>query len=282
MYFDGERLVDGAGAPLDWPALSVIGDPVAHSLSPALHAAALQARDIQSRYEAIRVAGPSLALALEAARAAGVRGLNLTLPLKEAVLELGVARTDECERIGAANTLVLRRGDWMAHNTDARGLAMALQRALGASLGAALRRCVILGAGGAARATAHALQGLGAGEVLIAAREVSRADWARDFGGRSCVLGDLDTSRATLVINCTPLGLDPADPPPIDPGALDPDAHLMDLTYGDQPSALLSQFAGRGQDGRAMLVAQAALSFSVWYGALPPLPQMAAAIGMDW
>ena len=80
----------------------------------------------------------------------------------------------------------------------------------------------------------------------------------------------------------SPLGLERGDPAPVEVSRLDRSAYVLDLTYGEEPSKLLSSFPGRGQDGRAMLVAQAALAFSVWYGALPPLTEMAAAIGMDW
>lgn len=267
---------------MEWPELAVLGDPVGHSLSPRLHTAALKARDIDARYEAIRVPRAELASSLEAASRAGVRGLNLTLPLKQDALGLVARRTEECTRIGAANTLVLRRGEWMAHNTDARGLAMALERELGSTMGQQLRRCLIVGAGGAARAAAHALQALGAGRVEISARDLSRAEWAANFGAESVAPDAVDLPALSLIINCTPLGLDPDDPAPVDVSRLDASAYVLDLTYGATPSALLSSFPGRGQDGRAMLVAQAALSFSVWYGALPPLVAMAATVGLDW
>lgn len=282
MHFDVRRgLCDGdAGCP--WPELAVLGDPVAHSLSPALHNAALDARRIPGVYRAVRVAPTDLGPALEAASAAGVRGLNLTLPHKEAALALISRRSDECDRIGATNTLVMRGGVWMAHNTDARGLAMALQRALGAGLPRYLHRSVILGTGGAARAAAHALEGLGAREIVVAGRHPERATWAADCSALACAWEDAPVGTATLVLNCTPLGLRRADPPPLEPASIHPDAHLVDLTYSEAPSALRAGFPGQSQDGRPMLVAQAALAFSVWFGALPPLVEMAAAIGMDW
>ena len=275
-------LIAPDGTPKDWPELAVLGDPVSHSLSPKLHAAALQVRGIESRYEAIHVERTELRSALEAAAHAGVRGLNLTLPLKQDVLDLVGRRTEECTRIGAVNTLVLRHGEWMAHNTDARGLAMALERELGSALSGQLRRCLIVGAGGSARAAAHALQALGAGKLDIAARNPARADWAKDFGARVVTPDAAELRTQTLIVNCTPLGLERGDPPPVEVSRIDHSAYVMDLTYGATKSTLLSSFPGRGQDGRAMLVAQAALAFSDWYCALPPLVEMAAAIGMDW
>jgi shikimate dehydrogenase len=278
----GGRLLAIDGSEEQWPALAVLGDPVAHSLSPKLHAAALGKRGIDSSYEAIRVERSELASSLEAAARAGVRGLNLTLPLKQDALGLVARRTEECTRIGAANTLVLRGGEWMAHNTDARGLAMALERELGSMLRGQLRRCLIVGAGGSARAAACALEALGAGQMEIVARDPARAAWAHDFGARVIPPDAAELSVQTLIVNCTPLGLQPDDPSPVDVSRIDHSAHVLDLTYGATPSILLSSFRGRGQDGRAMLVAQAALAFSIWYGALPPLVEMAAAIGMDW
>jgi len=276
------RLSAPDGSAREWPTLAVLGDPVTHSLSPKLHAAALRERGIEARYEAIRVESSELGSSLEAAALAGVRGLNLTLPLKQDVLDLVARRTEECTRIGAANTLVLRHGEWMAHNTDARGLAMALERELGSALNGQLRRCLIVGAGGSARAAAYALQALGAGRLDVLARNPARVGWTHDFGARVIGPDAAELSAQTLIVNCTPLGLQRSDSAPVDVSRIDHSAYILDLTYGTAPSMLLSSFRGRGQDGRAMLVAQAALAFSVWYGALPPLVEMAAAIGIDW
>jgi shikimate dehydrogenase len=281
-HFSDGCLRDADGSERQWPELAVLGDPVAHSLSPRLHAAALEARGIDARYEAIRVSRAELAAALESAQSAAVRGLNLTLPLKECALPLVRRCTDEVERIGAANTLALRRGIWTAHNTDARGLAMALERGLGGGLSRALRRCIVIGSGGSARAAVVALEGLGAGSVEVSARNPSRAAWASDLGVGVRALDHVDPAGSTLIVNCTPLGLDPDDPPPIAVNRLDRGTYVLDLTYGASPSALLRASSGNGQDGRAMLVAQAALAFSVWYGELPPLAEMAAAIGLQW
>lgn len=276
------QLLGSGGDEVPWPDLALFGDPVAHSLSPRLHAAALAARGIEARYAAVRVSIGDLSDALAAALAAGTRGLNLTVPLKERGFAEASRATDECRRIAAANTMVLRSGGWMAHNTDARGLAMALERALSAGMSAQLRHCMIIGSGGSARAAASALQALGAAKITVAARSEERARWCTGFGAVFEPLADVEPGSATLLVNCTPVGLEPDHAPPVDPTRLDPDAYVLDLTYADRPSRLLAGFSGRGQDGRAMLVAQAALAFSAWYGALPPLAEMASAIGIDW
>lgn len=271
---------DGADSP--WPQFAVLGDPVGHSLSPRLHAAALAARGIDATYRAVRVAPADLADALAVAIEHGARGLNLTVPHKESGLDLVARATDECRHIGAANTLVARAGTWIAHNTDARGMAMSLDRAMGAQLSGHLRECVLIGAGGAARAAAAALEGLGARRITVAARRPDRAAWCARFHASAVALDEAEFRTATLVVNCTPAGLDPDDDPPVDPARLNRDAYVLDLTYADRPSRLLREFGGRGQDGRGMLIAQAALAFSVWFGALPPVAEMAAAIGLDW
>lgn len=276
------RLTGPDGVVRAWPELAVLGDPVDHSLSPVLHAAALEARKIRAEYAAITVSADELSGALAAARDSGARGVNLTLPLKSAALERVRRRTEEVERIGAANTLQLRHGEWVAHNTDARGLAMALERSLGRGLRRQLGQAVIVGSGGAARAAAHALEALGARDIRILARNPERARWAESFGARVQALSGFDATTASLVVNCTPLGLDPSDESPVDTRHCPKSCFLVDLTYSDRPSRFLSDSVAPGIDGRPMLVAQAALSFAVWYGALPPLTEMAAAIGLRW
>jgi shikimate dehydrogenase len=271
--FAAGRLRGPDGEDFAWPELAVLGDPVEHSASPVLHGAALKARGIEAHYRAIRVALPDLAEALSSAADAGVRGLNLTLPLKSAGLASVGRRTEECRRIGAANTLVQRGGIWTAHNTDSRGMAMALERSLGSGLSGQIRDCVILGAGGAARAAAAA---------FIAARIAERARWAEEFGAGVSTLEDAAIERATFVVNCTPLGLDPEGAAPVDPRRIRADAYVLDMTYSARPSRLLAESRAPGEDGRAMLVAQAALAFSIWYGALPPVREMAAVLEIDW
>jgi shikimate dehydrogenase len=276
------RLRGPDGHEVAWPELAVLGDPVSHSLSPQLHGAALAERGIDAAYGAIRVAADDLAAALGAAHAAGVRGLNLTLPLKEVALRCVSRATDECARVGAANTLVRRPEGWMAHNTDARGMAMALERELRGGLSAQLSSCVVLGSGGSARAALVALESLGARAVTVAARNLAGAAWAEGFGAKAEDVAEVDAGGFSLIVNCTPLGLDPEDPPPVPPDRIRPDAYVLDLTYAARPSRLLRESAAPGQDGRAMLVAQAALAFSIWYGALPPLDRMAESIGLRW
>lgn len=285
LRFDGRRLVDDADQEVVWPELAVLGSPVAHSSSPRLHAAALAEIGVDHRYRAVQCEADGLRAALEDAHAGGVRGLNLTLPHKEAALAWCARVSSEAQEIGAANTLVRLDEGWMAHNTDARGLAMALQRALGAGLEAATRRVAVLGAGGAARAAVQCLRALGAREIRVVARRPERAAWSIARGAEVLAWRAESLEGVTLLLDATPLGLDPRDPLPLPLEGLRPGALVMDLVYGPAPSALLREASRLGlahQDGSRMLVGQAALAFGMWYGGLPPVEAMARAVGLDW
>lgn len=290
MGFEVLRFQEGAlrgadDAIVAWPELAVLGDPVAHSLSPILHTAALEQRGIDARYRAVQVTSGDLEAALADAVSSGVRGLNLTLPHKEQAIALCAYVSDEVQEIGATNTLVRRDATWRAHNTDARGLALALQSWRGRGLTRSLGRVVIVGAGGAARAAVVCARALGARRVEVHSRRPERAQWAEELGAEVRLLDATARLEATLVIQCTPLGLDPArDPSPIAADALPTDAIAVDTTYADRPSAFLRDATARGVDcidGRGMLVGQAALAFSMWFGAQPPLETMARAIGLS-
>lgn len=286
LRFDDGALRDPSGAPTAWPELAVLGDPVAHSLSPVLHTAALQERGLPLRYRAVHVTAGALAEALEAAARGGMRGCNLTVPHKETAIALCDHVSDEVREIGATNTLVRRDGAWHGHNTDARGLALALQMWRGRRLGRAVGHVAVIGSGGAARATVVAARALGARRIDVYARDPKRAAWAENLGATVRSLDANSAPHATLVVQCTPLGLDPAhDPSPVRLDGLDADAIVVDLTYGDEASAFLREARARGveaADGRGMLVGQAALAFSMWFGAQPPVATMAASLGLDF
>lgn len=286
LVFARGRLTDATGAPAEWPDLAVLGDPVAHSASPRLHATALRARGLDHEYAAIRVSADELGACLEAAGHHGVLGLNLTVPHKEHGLELCDHVSDEAREIGAANTLVRRRERWYAHNTDARGLALALQSWRGRRLGAVLEHVVVVGSGGAARAAVVCARALGARRIRVLARHPERADWAASMGAVVEALPERAPATATLVLQCTPLGLDPGhDPSPLSLEAVASTAAAVDLTYADRPSAFLREADARGIDaidGRRMLVAQAALAFSMWFGAQPPVEAMGRVFDLDF
>jgi shikimate dehydrogenase len=264
-----------------WPLLALLGDPVAHSLSPLLHEAALSAAKIEGSYRCVRVSATDLSICLDAARAASVAGLNVTLPHKERALQLCAKQSPLAARVGAANTLVPLSEGWEAHNTDVGGLQDALRQQFAQQEWS--RECAIVGAGGAARAAVVALQELGATRIRVLARDLARASWVERLGVSVEALADAPLQSLSLLIQATPLGLLPQDPSPIDPQRLPAGCALMDLCYGAAPSRLLRAHRGRGPvaDGRSMLCAQAQRAFRLWFpgsrpeasmlNALPPL-----------
>src|SRR5579885_1485279 len=252
----------------------VLGDPVDHSLSPAMHNAAFAAAGLPHLYLRYRVGVRALPAALAEARRLGMGGLNLTVPLKEAALPLLDALTPEAARIGAVNTIVARGRRLVGDNTDARGFLRALRgrvRLRGA-------RAVVIGAGGAARAVGAALVAGGARAVVVANRTVARPE-AR-AAPLAALAGRTLLADATLVVNTTSaglagggLGLRPTTSPP---GCL-----FVDLVYGTRPTPFLAAAARAGRpiaDGTRMLLHQGALAFEAWTGRRAPLGAMARAL----
>lgn len=282
LRFAGGTLVDASGAQVPWPRLALLGHPVGHSLSPVLHRAALRLRGIEGDYRTVDVEPAELGACLGLALAERVEGLNLTVPHKVRALDHVARASEECRTIGAANTLVARDAEWTAHNTDARGLALALERARGRSLPQTVRRVSVIGAGGAARAAVQAMAALGSKEIRVLARDPGRAAWARVAGVKVLDLESHSLRGSTLLLQCTPLGLCPErDPSPVSLAEVDAECFAMDLTYADAPSAFLREAVARGcetDNGLSMLVAQAGLAFSMWFGTLPPLDAMRAAL----
>jgi len=269
---------------------AVLGDPIAHSLSPVMHQAslallapthpALRGR----RYHRILVHPDELPKALEHLRLMGCAGLNLTVPHKVAGLALAQEVDLSAADCGATNTLVPVARGWRALNTDGAGFAEALLEQSGA--GPERRPIVILGAGGAARAVAFACLRLGCASLLILNRgEERRAELAKALADPRVQHGPLEGAALpanAVVVNCTSLGLKPEDPAPIDTALLQPGMFVLDTTYGAAPSALVSAARSRkvgACDGRPMLRWQGALAFRAWTGVLPPIHAMAKALG---
>jgi shikimate dehydrogenase len=265
----------------------VLGDPVDHSLSPAMHNAAFAATDLPHLYLRFRVPPESLQQALAEARRFGMGGLNLTVPLKEAALPLVDDVTDEARRIGAVNTIRFDDGRLCGDNTDARGFL----RALAGRVRLEGAHVVIIGAGGSARAVGTALATAGVSHVTIANRTIGRAsELARALEG----LGTLQASAtgldsledgfglgdARLVVNTTSVGLG-SDPIPVRHGATPHDCTFMDLVYGTHPTPFLRAAARarrRTLDGSDMLLHQGALAFEAWTGRPAPLAAMRSAL----
>ena len=258
----------------------VIGAPVRHSLSPALHNAAFEARGLDWAYVAFEVAPGHAGDALLGMRALGIEGLSVTMPHKTDVA-MGVDRcTTTAARLQAVNTVRrLADGDLEGHNTDGDGFLAALRDAGADPTG---RRVVLLGAGGAGRALALALGHAGAAEVAVVNRSPHPAATAAGLAGPKGRVGvPADVATADLIVNATPVGMgDSAGVLPLDPALLHAGQVVADIVMHPLDTALLQAARRAGAtavDGLGMLVHQAALAFTLWTGADAPVAAMRAA-----
>lgn len=266
-----------ASLPVRVPLAGVIGWPVAHSRSPALHGHWLRRYGLAGHYVPLAVRPEHLAQVLHALPRAGFVGVNVTIPHKEAVLALADAVTDRAALIGAANTLIFRpEGGIHADNTDGYGFTASLmQQAPGWRPAAG--PAAVIGAGGAARAVVTALLDCGVPEVRIVNRTRHRADRIKaDFGARVAVgdwtrIGDMLDGAAT-VVNSTSMGMKGGPPLDLPLDALSPGALVTDLVYTPLDTDFLRAARARGcttVDGLGMLLHQAAPGFERWFGVRP-------------
>jgi shikimate dehydrogenase len=257
----------------------IIGSPVRHSLSPAMHNAAFAACGIDWVFFAFEVARGDARRALEGMRSLGLSGLSVTMPHKGDVAWLVDDPSPTVERLGAANTVVHTDGRLAAENTDGAGFVDALQLDHDVNLDGA--SVAVVGAGGAARAVILALAEAGCAELVVVNRTVSTAEVAAGLAGPIGRAGALaDVAAADVVINATPLGMDSADALPLDPDRLEPHQVVADLVYHPRRTPLLEAAAARGcltVDGVGMLVHQGAKQFELWTGVEAPVTVMRAA-----
>ena len=275
------------------PRLAVLGHPISHSRSPAMHTAALAELGLARKwsYEAIEVAPEHFAELVASLPGDGFAGVNVTVPHKLAALALATEASAAAREIGAANTLSFRRRGVVAENTDAAGIIAAIAAPV------ADRRALVLGAGGSARAAVWALRNAGA-EVSIWNRTAAKAE------ALASELGVAHEQRATSTSNeptpSTPhRRLRPArqrhdrwasprqasDQPrradlkalPFDADSIDARQVVVDLVYGSHETALASCARERGAsviDGLEVLVHQGAASLRIWTGLDPPIETM--------
>jgi shikimate dehydrogenase len=258
--------------------LGVLGWPVAHSRSPAMHNAALRAVGLHDwHYQRLPVPAELFGETVVALPGAGFVGANVTIPHKEAALAAADEATETATAVGAANTLTFADGTIAADNTDVHGLLAALGDLRP-------RTALVLGAGGSARAAAYALARAGADVAL----------WNRTRGRAEALAADLDVrvvdapSPAEILVNCTSVGL--ADPSrtfkdlPLTADGIGEYACVVDLVYRTGGTLLVQEARRRGSrtiDGLEVLVRQGALSFEAWTGRTAPLDVMRAAARDD-
>jgi shikimate dehydrogenase len=259
------------------PRLAVLGYPVAHSRSPAMHNAALAELALAEEwsYEAIEVAPDAFEARVRAMPGEGFVGANVTVPHKGAALGLADELSETAREIGAANTLVFADGEVRAENTDADGLL----RALPAS--PADRRALVLGAGGAARAVVWALLREGADVGVWNRTELRSRHLCEELGGE--MAAEPDQASYELIVNTTAVGLageDQFSELPLVREGFEARQTVIDMVYGGEPTALLQAAAEAGAttvDGIEVLVHQGALSLEIWTGRPAPLDTMRTA-----
>ncbi len=263
------------------PLAAVLGHPIAHSRSPALHGYWLKRYGIPGHYIPIDIAPVDLPRLIRTLPALGFVGCNVTIPHKEAILQIADIVTDRAALIGAANTLIFRKdGKIHADNTDGSGFIANL-RQNAPDWKPASGPAVVLGAGGAARAVVAALIEVGVPEIRLANRTRPRADALRsDFGAKVHVhewvqAGNLMDDAAT-VINTTSLGMTGKADFRIPLDRINPHAVCNDLVYTPLKTQFLIEAEARGctvVDGLGMLLHQAAPGFERWFGLRPEVDE---------
>lgn len=263
---------------------AVIGDPVEHSMSPAMHNAAYAALWMDRVYLAFHVTRENFAAALRAIPPLGILGVNLTVPHKEAAARMLKTLSAEAKLLRAANCVVNDRGKLRGDNTDARGLEHDL-RVLGVDIRS--RLAIVIGAGGAAAASILACSRLGAARIVVANRTRSRAaNLARRFQspnssrrielsahGLDALTDASILSDAALVLNATSMGLTTGAFAPLDYAATSSQCFFYDLIYRAEPTPFLREAIGLDRshaDGAGMLINQGELAFELFNGVAPP------------
>ena len=265
----------------------IIGDPIEHTMSPVMHNAAFRQMGVDYLYVPFKVKQGELAKAIDGVRALNIRGLNVTIPHKVAVIQFLDKLDHLAERIGAVNTIVNNDGVLMGYNTDGAGFLQAL---LEGGIEPQEKKVVILGAGGASRAISFSLADRGAHLVIL--NRALELDWAEELASRisqtfSKEVEALELNRenlarvldrANIVVNATSVGMTPnIDETPVTSDLLKPDLTVFDIVYNPIKTRLLREAEAAGArtiSGLDMLVWQGALAFEKWTGLKAPVELM--------
>ncbi len=268
-------------------ALAIFGDPVGHSISPPMQGAALRELGIDMVYMAFQVAPAALGSAVEAIRALGIRGVNITIPHKERVMEF-LDDLDETARVlGAVNTIVNNNGTLRGYNTDAGGFITSLEGETGFTPSG--RAALVVGAGGAARAVVYGLAAGRASSIIIANRTARRAEALAEALARVCPGVEIKAAAldsiemegylegADLLVNATSLGMGAEGRLGLPMRLLNKKAVVSDIVYTPMETELIKEARALGlltHGGLGMLVGQGAKSFEIWTGKKAPVEVM--------
>ncbi len=267
---------------------AVIGNPVRHSLSPPIHNAGFRALDLDWVYVAFDIAPGRAADAVAAMRALHLGGLSVTMPHKADIAASLDRLTPQARMLGAVNCVAWDQGELVGHNTDGGGFVDSLEHETGTAVSG--RRCLVVGAGGAARAVVLALAESGAAEVAVLNRTRRKAHAAAELAGPAGRVGTVaDISAADIVINATSVGMDGtggAGRLPLPQDQLRAGQIVADLVYHPFTTPLMVAARAAGATvigGVGMLVHQAARQFELWTGHAAPVQAMgdAAAAAID-
>jgi len=261
----------------------VIGNPIAHSKSPLIHAAFAAATGQDLQYERCLAPLEGFETTVRDLIKQGYRGANVTVPFKLEAARLATRLGPRAQAAGAVNTLIFADGEIVGDNTDGPGLVADIVRNAGVPLGG--KRILLLGAGGAARGALLPLLSEDPRQIVIANRTLATAEQlVADFAAHADRLaatgfGDVDGSF-DVVINATSASL-AADVPPVAPSVFGPGVLALDMMYGNEPTVFMDFAASHGagvRDGLGMLVEQAAEAFLLWRGVRPETGAVLAAM----
>ena len=263
----------------------LLGAPIAHSASPAMHERAAEALGLRCHYQLIEIAGAGrdeLKLLLEGVRRLGFAGINVTFPYKEAVIELLDEMSTGAAQIGAVNTVVVHDGRLTGHNTDTSGFARAITPLVAASSHGAV---ALIGAGGVGKAIAFALAGLGVSELRIFDSEHAKAERLAaqiEGRGKTYVAQSVEDALrdAAGLINASPVGMLPNRNSPVPDHLLHPGLWVADAVYSPLWTPLLTAAKAEGaavMTGRDLAIYQAADAFKLFTGMTPSATEMGIA-----
>jgi 3-dehydroquinate dehydratase/shikimate dehydrogenase len=283
-FEDMKQVYHYEGINGDTAVFGVLGDPVAHSLSPLIHNTAFRHAGVNAVYLPFRVPRGDLAGFLQDFDGIPVQGYSVTIPHKETAAQIAKERDPTAERTQAANTLVRRReGGFIAYNTDYQAALDSLAAHLPQQPGdpspsVHSRTALVLGAGGVARAVAHALHREGANVTLVNRTPEKAHRLAEEVGCRTLEWGGRHSVICDTLVNCTSVGMHPnVDETPIHHGFLKPGLVVFDTVYTPEQTLLVKEARARGCHvitGVDMFVRQAALQFRLFTGQEPPMEMM--------
>ena len=262
---------------------AVIGDPVHHSLSPIIYNAAFEYDQIDWAYTAVNLSSREVVSLIEDMRVLRIGGLSVTMPHKETVANLVDEMTSHAQKLKVVNCVSRKGNSLIGHNTDGAGFLRALKEEIKEEISG--MTCLIIGAGGAAKAVSLALGESGAKEVIVSSRDASKSETVAQLAGESGKVGSLsDGERVDLIVNATPIGMNGTKNEgllPLPATVMNKDQIIVDLIYYPIETEFLAnarKIGARTMNGIGMLVHQAALQYTLWTDKEAPLEAMHNAV----